>query len=448
MNNLFSKIKEYSESDYYPFHMPGHKRILEGHYKYDITEIDGFDNLHNPVGIIKDIMDRVSHFYGSDSSYLLVNGSTCGIQAAISASVKPGEKILMARNCHKSVYNMVFLLGLEPVYIYPEHINEMGISGEITKASVEKAIGKHPDIKVAIITSPTYDGIVSDIKSISHFLHEKDIPLIVDEAHGAHLGLHPDFLPSALSQGADVVIQSIHKTLSSLTQTALIHLKSNIFNKEALETFLGIYQSSSPSYVLITSIERCVDLLVENAPDIFNDYIEMLKDFYKKCEKLKKITLYESPKKDITKLVISVKDTDITGEDLYNILLNEYHLQFEMKSGDYVLGITSFCDTQEGFDRLAHALFEIDKRIKKMSGKSLNINYSNSANKILSARDAFYREKETINIEDSMNKIAGEYKFMYPPGIPVVVPGELITGDVVKELEKTDKIIKVIKGEV
>lgn len=447
MNNLFSKLSEYSNSDFYPFHMPGHKRSMEGSYRYDITEIEGFDNLHKPEGIIKDIMNRASEFYDSYKTYLLVNGSTCGILSAISATMRQGEKIIVARNCHKSVYNGIFLLDLEPVYIYPEIIEEMGISGRISPASVEKAITENPDVKAFVVTSPTYEGIVSDIESISKILHRKGIPLIVDEAHGAHFGRHPAFLPSALSQGADIVIQSIHKTLPSLTQTALLHFKSNIIKKEAVETFLGIYQSSSPSYVLMASIERCIDLLIENGPVIFNNYIEILDNFKKKCESLKNITIFEMPDKDVSKLLISVKGTNISGDDLYYILLNEYHLQFEMSAGSYVLGITSFCDSEEGFERLYNALFEIDKRILKVVGNCTNVNYSSSGEIFYSTREAFYKEKECINIEESRGKISGEYKFMYPPGIPIVVPGEIITEEIIRQIENTDNKILVIKGE-
>ena len=448
MNNLYSKLIEYSKSDIYPFHMPGHKRSIDGPYKYDVTEINGFDNLHDPRGLIKEIMDKASVFYGSKKTYLLINGSTCGILSAISSVVKPGEKILIARNCHKSVYNAVFLMNLKPVYLYPKFNVESGISGEISAESVDKALVENPDIKAAVITSPTYEGIVSDVSNISELLHSKGIPLIVDEAHGAHLGLHPDFLPSSVGKGADIVIQSLHKTLTSLTQTALLHYNSSIVDMEKLETYLGIYQTSSPSYVLMSSIERCVDLLIENGSAIFNDYLEVLKDFIKRCNYLKNIRLINEPNKDITKIVISIKNTDITATELNSILLSEYHLQFEMVAGDYVLGITSFCDSQEGFDRLYQALFEIDNKIKRQLSQQDNLNYSESGKIIFSVRDAFYMEKDTINIEDSLDRISGEYKFMYPPGIPVIVPGELITSELIKDLKRIDNKIKVIKGVV
>lgn len=448
MNNLYSKLIEYSKSDIYPFHMPGHKRSIDGPYRYDVTEINGFDNLHNPEGLIKEIMERASLFYGSKKTYLLVNGSTCGILSAICSVVEQGDKILIARNCHKSVYNGLFLMNLKPVYIYSEKNMELGISGEISLESVEKALIENPDIRAAVITSPTYEGIVSDVDNISELLHSKGIPLIVDGAHGAHLGLHPDFLPSSVGQGADIVIQSVHKTLPSLTQTALLHYNSSIVDMEKLETYLGIYQTSSPSYVLMSSIERCIDLLIENGSAIFNDYLEVLRDFIKRCNYLKNIRLINEPNKDITKLVISIKNTDITAKELNSVLLNEYHLQFEMVAGDYVLGITSFCDSQEGFDRLYKALFEIDNKIKYQPSQQGDLNYSESGKIIFSAKDAFYMEKNTINIEDSLNKISGEYKFMYPPGIPVIVPGELITSELIEDLKRIDNKIKVIKGAV
>ena len=229
MSDLYRKLIEYAGSDYYPFHMPGHKRnINEGvcPYAYDITEIEGFDNLHEPMGILRLAMEEAAAFYESDKTYFLVNGSTCGLLSAICALTAKEDKVLVARNCHKAVYNALFLHELMPVYIYPEYIEAWGISGGISPYKLAYLLEEHKEIRVVVITSPTYEGVVSDIEKIAAIVHEKQRILIVDEAHGAHFGMHGELPRPALSKGADVVIQSLHKTLPALTQTALLHVKA------------------------------------------------------------------------------------------------------------------------------------------------------------------------------------------------------------------------------
>ena len=252
MGELYDKILEYTESDFYPFHMPGHKRNVldvDNPYFYDITEIDGFDNLHNPQGILKDKMDAAKEFYDSDKTFFLVNGSTCGIMAAISSVVKEKESVLVARNCHKSVFSAIYINNLDVQYVLPDYIERYGIDGGISPSKVEMMLDKNPEIKAVIITSPTYEGVVSDVEKIAEIAHSRNVVLIVDEAHGAHFGMHKAFPKSALSQGADIVIQSLHKTLPALTQTAIMHVKSRLVDIKKLEAMISVFETSSPSYV-------------------------------------------------------------------------------------------------------------------------------------------------------------------------------------------------------
>ena len=230
---LIERLKKYRRLDMYPFHMPGHKRAegiklsFPDPFSVDITEIDGFDNLHHPEGILKDSMEWASSLYGSDRTWYLVNGSTCGLLSAISAAVSHGGKILVSRNCHKAVYHGIYLNHLEAVYVYPQPVPGLGIQGGILPEDVENALKNDPDIQAVLIVSPTYDGIVSDVEAIAKIVHKAGLPLIVDEAHGAHFAYGDAFPKSALELGADAVIQSVHKTLPSLTQTALLHVKNN-----------------------------------------------------------------------------------------------------------------------------------------------------------------------------------------------------------------------------
>lgn len=278
---LFGRLREYGQSDAYPFHMPGHKRRLapaetENIYDMDITEIDGFDNLHEAEGILKEAQDYAAALYHSEETAFLVNGSTAGLLSAIAGTCEDGGSILVARNCHKAVYHAIELHHLKPVYIYPPIHTKYGINTGIYPQDVEKMWITHPDIQAIVITSPTYDGVVSDIREICRIAHEKKIPVIVDEAHGAHFNFSDYFPESAVACGADIVIQSTHKTLPSMTQTALIHLNGTLIDRERVRRMLAIYQTSSPSYILMGSIDACLHMLDEQGAQLYKKYVEGL----------------------------------------------------------------------------------------------------------------------------------------------------------------------------
>lgn len=457
IEGLDQRLEAYAESDYYPFHMPGHKRISQGlmdAYKIDITEIDGFDNLHGASEILLEAQNRAAALYDSDKSYYLINGSTCGILAAISAATGKRKKIIMARNCHKAVYHAAYLMELTTVYLQPklralnnadnytENVKEyaLDIQGEITIDSIKEALQEHPDAAAVVITSPTYEGIISDVEGIAKLVHSYDIPLIVDEAHGAHFGFHHGFPQTAVRLGADLVIQSMHKVLPSLTQTALLHVNSKYVSVKKVEKFLGVYETSSPSYVLMAGMERCIRLLAEKSNVLFHAFYEKLVNFYARCEELKHIQLMPvSIDKDASKLVISVKNTTITGKEFYDILLNKYHLQMEMASEFYVLAMTSIMDTQEGFERLYQALAEIDKTLKFKSETEYGAYIKELYNEKQKAYEMFeaedYEAKE-VSFEEAIGKVSKDTIFLYPPGIPVLLPGEIIEEAFIKNIRK------------
>lgn len=446
MSDLYKNLIEYSNSDYYPFHMPGHKRNIEdgvSPFSYDITEIDGFDNLHNPQGILKIAMEEAAEFYCTDKTYYLVNGSTCGLLSAICGVTSRGDKILVARNCHKAVYNAVYLNELTPVYINPEYIEMYGINGGISPEVVRYELAENPDIKAVIITSPTYEGVVSDVQRIAEIVHKRGIPLIVDEAHGAHFGLHTGFPQSAVKSGADIVIQSVHKTLPSLTQTALLHIRSDIVNVSEVERFLHIYQSSSPSYVLMSSIDECINKLKSDGLFLFEPYVkrlEVMLTHEKQLTHLKivgreivgKNAVYDL---DPSKIVISVRGTSYTGSRLYKEMLEKYHLQLEMASGDYAIAMTSPMDTEDGLLRLFMAMVEIDRDMRIYGDDTKNevVNYMIPKPIVMeNIYKATHSDTEEMPIENAVGKISNEFVYLYPPGSPILAPGELITNDIVK----------------
>lgn len=435
MEQIYHHLKKLENSNIYPFHMPGHKRqdreepFFSNMYSLDITEITGYDDLHHPEGIIRDSMDFIKQVYHTEDSYLLINSSTAGNLAAIAAACNIGDKILIARNSHKSVYYAIELLGLNPVYVYPR-LDNHGICLGIERQQIEEILDREQDIKAAMIVSPTYEGRISDIQGIAEALHKKRIPLIVDEAHGAHFPFHSIFPDSAVSQGADVVIQSLHKTLPCLTQTGLLHRCSDYILAETIQKKLSVFQSSSPSYIFMAAIDDCIHSCVEN-PQSFQQYADQLLIFREKLRHFVHIKLVDND--DPGKIVLSVKDTSMSGQELFNCLRDEYDLELEMSEISYVIAMTSVCDTAEGFDRLYHALYEIDQKLSERKNTEDFFGVFNNQMVMVPER-AFREQKTAVDISEAEGRIGADFIFLYPPGIPLVVPGERISQDVLDQI--------------
>ena len=448
MPYLYDQLRDYAKSDYYPFHMPGHKRRL-GEFmdpiETDITEIEGFDNLHHAEGILKEAQERAAAVYGSENTYFLVNGSTAGILGAVSACTSIGGKILMARNCHKAVYHSVLIRELDAVYIYPQQEQGIGLNCGLSPEKIREMLITAPDIQAVIITSPSYDGVVSDVEKIADICHTYQKPLIVDEAHGAHFGFHPYFPKNSIGKGADIVIHSLHKTLPAFTQTGLIHLNGSLVDRAVLERYLGIYQTSSPSYLLMAGVDQCIRMLEESGDRLFGEFVENLEQFRRKTGVLQMVGLAGkeelSGEKDVadldlSKLILYIKNGSMSGNELYEELLGGYHLQLEMAAGDYALALTSIGDTREGFDRLYHALEDIDRRLLAKDPVQLEKrSYARIDNQTeMPICRAVERKMERILLENATGRIAGEFVYLYPPGIPLIVPGEKISGEFVENV--------------
>ena len=470
MEYLYSKLIQYSSSDYYGFHMPGHKRSsaltgIELPYKIDITEIEGFDDLHHAKGILREAQERAAKVYQAEETHYLINGSTAGLLSAVFGCTRRGDRILMARNCHKSVYNAVFLNGLRPVYIYPEEVPGTEMNGEIAQRQVDQLLNDYPDVRAVVITSPTYDGVVSDVRKIAETVHKRNIPLILDEAHGAHLGFHPYFPENGNQCGADLVIHSLHKTLPALTQTALLHMNGDIVNRSQVRKYLHMLQSSSPSYVLMAGMDECIRMLEERGEEVFAQYSVLLDHARKRLQELRYMELMRTERYDPSKLVISVKDTVLadsgeifTGRDLYRWLLDNYHLQAEMAAGFYVIFMTSPADMPEGMERLISALYEIDQKLvinKSDERKSACPEIPDiretaiSQEAVYSSCDAEEKRaegSETVLWSEAEGRISLEYTYLYPPGIPLIVPGERISGQTVKQIGMYEKMGFEIEG--
>ncbi|MCR5831342.1 MAG: aminotransferase class I/II-fold pyridoxal phosphate-dependent enzyme [Lachnospiraceae bacterium] len=483
---LINSLKENRDNGAYPFHMPGHKRNLAGDdllrqiYGIDITETEGFDDLHNAHGIIEEAESRAAELFGSDETHFLVNGSTCGILAAITGSVTSGDSLIIASNCHRSVYNALMISGAKPYVIKPGSESYFEISGGVSVASVEKALDAADGKRIAVvITSPTYEGITSDITAIADSCHKKGAVLIVDAAHGAHFGLSGDFPMNAVSSGADVVISSVHKTLPAMTQTALIHISKDCPSKQRIRKMLPVFMTSSPSYVLMASVDSMTDLLKQQGTELFKRYVERLDDFYDKAKDFKclsvlnkdKLTAEGSVDHDRSKIVISDMTSTYYGKELSDILREQYGICSEMAAETYVLLMTSIADTDEAFACLVKALSDIDEKLcdrqvlPKARGFVKRIFDSVVGSRIAKylqtvpvdevetdkdpgvrtfdnriTETVFADNVEFVPVELSEGRTAADFVSVFPPGIPVTVPGDVISG------EAADKLLRALEN--
>lgn len=453
MERLFEQLKQYGESEIYPCHMPGHKRQGMGALpnqlaSLDITEIEGFDNLHQPQGILQELQQYAAQVYGAEETFYLVNGSTCGILSAISAAVPMGGRLLIARNCHKSVYHGAYLRQLRLSYLYPALVPEVGICEAVSPQQVREALEREPlerepDIDGVLIVSPTYEGRIAEVEEIARIVHSHGIPLIVDEAHGAHLGFHPAFASGSSRAGADLVITSVHKTLPAMTQTALLHVNGTLVDRRLVRRFLRIYQSSSPSYVLMASIDNAVHLAAEEGGQFFPRMVENWNHMLQELSACRSLIIWPPASleqaeyqrhQDIGKLVISVKNTGLSGQQLYRELLEKYGLQMEMACEDYVLAMFTIADRSQGYERLTKALLEIDSRMQptkterikqtEMTQETEQYQPQRRDSRVFS--ECWDQPVEWIALKAAVGRYAGEFVNIYPPGTPILVPGERI----------------------
>lgn len=422
------------------FHMPGHKgsrlyrrfgyhEFLDNIMDYDITEIAGADNLFQTGGVIKGVQDHYARLYDCKKSYILINGSSGGNIAAILASVNRGKQLIMARNCHKSVFNALALGGIRPVYAYPETIEEYGIVGAVPPLEIKRLIRENPDAEAVIITSPNYYGICSDVVAIAEIAHRYGKVLIVDEAHGAHLHFSDALPPSAIQSGADLIINSIHKTLASFTQSAVLHYNTALVDQYALEDKLQCLQSTSPSYILMSSLDISAQILEKHRQVLTEEWIGNLNAFYDRIEKIPGVrTMGRMKGLDWTKINLSMGAAGITGAQLDRILIEDYAVYTELFTGDWVMAMSGIGNIKDDYDSLAAALEEI-------SGMVGTDSHSQPSNALIPPKQAVMFEipaaRKRVRLADSEGMICAGSIIPYPPGIPLICPGERIDADAI-----------------
>ena len=421
------------------FHVPGHKlgkiydklgytEIMKNLYKIDTTEIEGTDNLHLPEGIIKKSQENTAKVFNSDYTYYLINGTTCGIEAAIMSVCSPKDKIIVNRDCHQSVINACILGDIEPIYIQPKIDEDTYILKGIDFINTKKVIDNNLDAKAILLTYPTYYGNTYNLKEICEYAKQKDMIIIVDEAHGSHLGLGEELPSSAITQGADIVIQSTHKTLPALTQASMLHIKGNKIDKNKLSSVLRMLQTSSPSYVLLSSIEIGVDIYEKYGRELMDKLIKNINTFVEEVSEIKNIDIYCG--EDKTKIFISAKELGITGYKLDEILRKNYNIQVELSNYYGSLLICTIANENSDFLELQKALLDISNKNSKNTLEKIDFKM-NIPQKKINPRQAYYSKTKTVLIEDSIGKVSGEYIIPYPPGISLISPGEIITKEVI-----------------
>lgn len=445
---LLQSLKEYSNKDISCFDVPGHVKnqgvkILNTYFGEDLMSMDinsspQMDNVSNPKSIIKHAQDLLAKAYKSDKAFFITNGTTGAIQIMILSTINPGDKVLLPRNIHKSVINALILSGGEPVFIEPEYNEELGISLNIDAEKVKAVLQENNDIKAIFLLNPTYYGACCDLERIIKICREKDVLVLVDEAHGAHFPFNEELPVSAMELGAHMSAVSMHKSGGALTQASVLLVNKDI-DGDKVQQIVNMIQSTSASYLLMASIDGARYHLVNNGQSQLLNAIKLAryaKSRLNKIDNIKVISKELLKNKgvhliDETKLCINVKELNLTGFEVYDLLYKGFDIQVELGDMNNILAIISLGTTKEDVDKLINAL-EIIAMIsnKNIKQKNIKIKQINPIVK-LNPREAFYANKQSININDCVNKVSGESIMAYPPGIPVVAPGELITQEII-----------------
>ncbi len=422
---MYNKLKDLIDG-VYPFHMPGHKRNPEFLKECpDITEVAGADDLHHPEGLIATAENTAARLFGVRKTLFSTAGSTPLILAAVSAATKRGDKILIARNCHRSVYNAALINSLSAEFVMPEHVDELDTDGAVSPEAVKKALAVS-SAAALVITSPTYDGFVSNIEEIAKICRDSGTLLIVDGAHGAHLGLSKYFLPSARSLGADIVIESAHKTLPCLTGAAFLHICSDRVDPVRVQNFFSVYHTSSPSYPIIASIESALSLLKYRGEALFRLQSDRLDNLYRETVHLRSFSIVKRDDLDKSKILICCKNSSVSGFELKKLLLRDYKIECEMAMPNYLLALSSLADTSLGFDKLAYALTCLDRELAPRTDRVEALPTAQPLVK-MPMRDAFESDTVAVPFEFSAGGISADFVYAYPPGSPIIAPGEVIT---------------------
>lgn len=447
---LFSGLIEHAKKDPVQFHIPGHKKgvgldpefreyIGENAFKIDLINISPLDDLHQPKGMIKKAQDLAAEAFGADHTFFSVQGTSGAIMTMVMAVCGPGDKIIVPRNVHKSVMSAIVFTGAIPVFIHPEVDEKLGISHGITTDSVEKALQQHPDAKGVLVINPTYFGIAADLKEIVKIAHSYGVPVLVDEAHGVHIHFHEQLPISAMQAGADMAATSVHKLGGSMTQSSILNVKEGLVSAQRVQSILSMLTTTSTSYLLLASLDVARKQLAIKGKELIQKSIDLAN--YIRMEVNKINHLYCVGEEivgtkavfdiDPTKLIISVKDLGMTGHDAEKWLREVYNIEVELSDLYNILCIITPGDTEKEANILIQALQHMSRQFEEYARETTieQVLLPDIPLLALTPRDAFYADTEVVPFEDSIGRIIAEFVMVYPPGIPIFIPGEIITED-------------------
>ncbi|MBM7562015.1 aminotransferase class I/II-fold pyridoxal phosphate-dependent enzyme [Fusibacter tunisiensis] len=449
---VFTAMKAYRERNVIPFDVPGHKhgRGLSEYKAYfgdamlelDVNSMKPLDFLGNPTSVIQEAETLLAEAFGADRGYFIVNGTSFAVQTMIMATVTTGDKIILPRNVHKSAINALILSGAHPVFMEPELDSEMGVSHNITLDSLKKAYTAHPDSKAVLIINPTYYGAVSDLKTIVDFCHTHNMFALVDEAHGTHFHFNEKFPLSGMQAGADMSAVSLHKTGGSLTQSSALLLKETRLDGNYVRKVINLMQTTSPSYLLIGSLDVARKQLALHGHDMLNhilsvaDYARNAINAIPGCYAIGKESIGRPGifHFDPTKLSVTTRNMGLNGMELYDLLRDSYNIQMETGDVYNSLAILSLGDDFDHVDALIAALKDISQKHQnsRIDYPKIDLHFPEV---VLTPREAFYAEKETIPLDETLGRISAESLMSYPPGIPVISYGERINASVIEQIK-------------
>ncbi len=463
---LFDGLIRHAQKNPVQFHIPGHKKgagidptfrnfIGDNALSIDLINIGPLDDLHSPKGIIKQAQDLAAEAFGADHTFFSVQGTSGAIIAMIMSVCGPGDKIIVPRNVHKSVMSAIVFSGAIPIFIHPEIDEQLGISHGITTEAVEHALERHPDSKGLLVINPTYFGIAADLKKIVDIAHSYNIPVLVDEAHGVHIHFHDDLPLSAMQAGADMAATSVHKLGGSMTQSSILNMREGLVSAKRVQSILSMLTTTSTSYLLLASLDVARKRLATEGTVLVEKTINLAQSIRSRVNQIENIlcvgeeilnskAAYDF---DPTKLIISVKDLGITGYAVEKWLRENYNVEVEMSDLYNILCIVTPGDTETEAEILIKALQHLSREFQH-SGETIHTKVLLPDIPVLSLtpRDAFYADTESIPIEESVGRIIAEFVMVYPPGIPIFIPGEIITEENIKYIQKNLEVGLPVQG--
>ncbi len=463
---LFTGLLEHTQRNPIQFHIPGHKKGMgmnpafreflgENALSIDLINIAPLDDLHHPKAMIKEAQELAAEAFGADHTFFSVQGTSGAIMSMIMATCNPGDKIIVPRNVHKSVMAAIIFAGAIPVFIHPVMDERLGIAHGITVKAVQKALEAHPDAAALLVINPTYFGIAGDLREIVRTAHNYEIPVLVDEAHGVHIHFHEDMPISAMQAGADMAATSVHKLGGSLTQTSILNVREGLVDVNRVKTVMSMLTTTSTSYILLASLDTARQhlalngrKLAEQAMNLANKARAMINEIPRiYCvgpEILGKPATYAM---DPTKLLIHVRDLGITGWEVENWLRDKYSIEVEMSDLYNVLCFVTAGDTEESIRALVNALRDLSVEFAHVQAEDKPaISLPNIPVLSLTPRDAFYAETEIIPLAEAAGRIITEFIMVYPPGIPIFLPGEVITEENIAYIQENIRVGLPVQG--